>query len=198
MGMHGFPDGTGAFSKGRFMKFHMDRLAEIAEKPNVTLDVMSCFSGKKFDEERNANVTLSSGNHDGMPSYGELVDAFRPESPVDEGYLRETAFHNREDLELLNTTSFRGKPLFYWGEARSGKPPRITFLREDLGAVLRSLPSALKNPGLVSELLDRSEVSFPADLDGDGKVGFREAVVYRMLCHRSNLLPASFSSPSAK
>lgn len=196
MGTHGFSDGSGAFSKGRFTKFHMDRLARIAESPNVTLDVMSCFSVKKFDKERNANLFLSSGNHDGMPSYRELVDAFRSESPVDAEFFRRTALENREDLALLNTTIFRGKPLLYWEDPASGIPPRITFVPEDLEAVVGALPRALNDSRLLTELLERSKISFPADFDGDGKVGLREAVIFRMLRHQSNLLPASFFFPS--
>jgi len=56
------------------------QLARLAEDPNVTLDIMSCFGGYKLPERilDSANVRLSSGKHDGGNSYRELLAASTP------------------------------------------------------------------------------------------------------------------------
>lgn len=83
LGFHG--DGSG--NTGPFSREHMKRLASIASRPNVVLDIMSCFGGKKMDvtTQNLANVRLSSGLHAGRASYGELIEAFRPNS--DDSYV---------------------------------------------------------------------------------------------------------------
>lgn len=79
---HGGVDGsTGPFSTAELLQ-----LAKLAQNPNVTLDIMSCFGGYKLPDAllNSANIRLSSGRHDGGNSYRELLEASTPRGPGNE------------------------------------------------------------------------------------------------------------------
>lgn len=192
IGFHG--DGSG--NTGLFSKEHMNRLASIASRSNVVLDIMSCYGGKKMDTatQNLANVRLSSGLHAGRASYSELIEAFRSKRTMSFENLRVLSALYGESISILNRIDFRGQKLLYIGDQSNGTLPSVQYEKRDLVEIMKLQTSSGRKVGqdsilvrLLEEILSNSDGSYEGSFNDHEKVSYSEAILYRQVHHRANL-----------
>lgn len=205
IGFHGGQNG----GTWPFWTEHMARLARIANRPNVVLDIMSCYGWDKMDANTQnlANVRLSSQFHAGKTSYGELMEAFETIRPISHDRLRAlTVIYGSESITLLNQIRFSNdRPLLYTGSESSNIPPTVNYNERDIAEILKiqtpngkTVGQILGSADLLRELVAGTTNMSPADFNGTGKVSYAEAILYRTVHHRSNLTPTVFASRDGK